>query len=291
MFVGAMTAIVTPFRHGKVDDPALRALVEAQIDAGIDGLIPCGTTGEAPTLEPAEQAHVIRVVVETVRRRVPVIAGCGSNSTAHTIAASRAAQEAGVDGLLIVTPYYNKPTQDGLFCHYRAVAEAVPLPIVVYNIPGRSVVDMSVETLARLAAAEPRIVAVKEATGQVARAQEIVRKLGDRLVVLSGDDVINSAIYAVGGRGCISVTANVAPKLVADAWDAAAAGDFLRARALHEATLDLTEALFLESSPIPVKAALAMMNRIDPEIRSPLYPMASGPREKLHAALVDLGLL
>jgi 4-hydroxy-tetrahydrodipicolinate synthase len=291
MFEGAMTALVTPFRAGRVDEPALRALVAAQIEAGIDGLVPCGTTGEAPTLEPAEQAQVIRAVVEETKKRVPVIAGCGSNSTAHAIHAARAAREAGADGLLVVTPYYNRPTQDGLYRHFRAIAEATPLPIVVYNIPGRSAVDMSNETLQRLATDEPRIVALKEATGNVGRAQEVVRRLGDRLALLSGDDALNLALYAVGGRGCISVASNVVPKLVADAWDAAHAGDWPRARELHGKTLELTEALFAESSPIPVKAALALLGKIDGEIRPPLYPISDGAGAKLRGAMARLGLL
>lgn len=290
-FVGAMTALVTPFRDGKVDDAALARLVETQIAAGIDGLIPCGTTGEAPTLEVEEQAHVIRLVVETTKKRVPVIAGTGSNSTAHTIALSKTAREAGADGLLIVTPYYNRPTQDGLIRHYKAVAEAVPLPIIVYNIPGRAGVDMGVDALVRLASEQPRIVAVKEATGSVARAQEIIRRLGDRLPVLSGEDALNLAIYAVGGKGCISVASNVLPAQVAKAWDAAAAGDFVRARAIHFETLALVEALFSETSPTPVKAALALMGAIGPEIRAPLYPMTGPARERLRAILAEHGLV
>jgi 4-hydroxy-tetrahydrodipicolinate synthase len=234
---------------------------------------------------------VIRIVVETARRRVPVLAGAGSYSTAHAIALSRAARDAGADGLLIVTPYYNRPTQDGLVRHYRAIAEAVPLPIVVYNIPGRTGGDMTVETLARLAGEQPRIVGVKEATGSIARAQEIVRRLGERFVVLSGDDLLNLAVYAVGGRGCISVASNLVPALVAEAWDAMAAGDLARARAAHFKTLALTEALFIETSPIPVKAALAMMGAISPEIRAPLYAMAGEAREKLRAVLVAHGLV
>ena len=294
VFVGAMTALVTPFKDGHVDAAALGLLVQEQLDAGIDGLVPCGTTGEAPTLEPDEHAQVIRIVVEAVRQRggkVPVIAGTGSNSTAHTIAASRAAEAAGADGLLVVTPYYNKPTQEGLYRHFRAIADAVPLPIIIYNIPGRTGCDMSVETLVRLAAAEPRIVGVKEATGSVARAQEVVRRLGDRLAVLSGEDALNLPIYAVGGQGCISVVSNVVPRLVADAYDAAAAGEFVKARELHRQTLGLAEALFVETNPIPVKAALAMMGTIGPEIRAPLYAMSGPARERLRAILSEHGLV
>jgi 4-hydroxy-tetrahydrodipicolinate synthase len=285
-----MTALVTPFRGGRVDDAALRALIEEQIAAGIDGLVPVGTTGEAPTLEPEEAAHVVRLTVEAARKRVPVIAGVGSNSTAHTVANARAAREAGADALLVVTPYYNKPTQEGLYRHFRAVAEATPLPIVLYNIPGRSVIDLSVDTLERLARDEPRVAAIKEASGQVQRTQEIVRRLGDRLSVLSGEDALNLALYSVGARGCISVTSNLVPKLVAEAWDAAEKGDFARARAAHLRTVPLTDALFLEPSPQPVKAALAMLGRIDGEIRLPLVPCTEATREKLRAALGELGL-
>ncbi len=290
MFSGALTALCTPFRDGRVDEPALRALVDAQIDGGIDGLCPVGTTGEAPTLEPEEQAHVIRVVVEQAKQRVPVIAGAGSNSTAHAVAAGRAARAAGADGLLVVTPYYNKPTQEGLYRHFRAVADGVGLPIVVYNIPGRSVIDLSIDTLVRLATDEPLIAGLKDATGSVARMQETARRLGDRLPVLSGDDALNLACYAVGGRGCISVASNVVPRLVAEVWDAAAAGDFSRARALHLRTLALTEALFTEANPIPVKAALAMLGRMSPEIRLPLVPISDGARARLVAALREHGL-
>ena len=286
-----MTAIVTPFRGGRVDEPALRGLIEEQIAAGIDGLVPVGTTGEAPTLEPDEAAQVIRLTVEAARKRVPVIAGVGSNSTAHTVENARRAREAGADALLVVTPYYNKPTQEGLYRHFRAVAEATPLPVVVYNIPGRSVIDLSVETLERLARDEPRIAAVKEATGQVQRAQEIVRRLGDRMAVLCGEDLLNLGLYAVGARGCISVASNVVPKLVADAWDAAAAGDFARARAAHLQTVRLTEALFAETSPQPVKAALALLGKIDGEIRLPLTPCSDAVRERVRAALAELGML
>jgi 4-hydroxy-tetrahydrodipicolinate synthase len=288
--VGAMTALVTPFRGGRVDDAALRALIEEQIGAGIDGLVPVGTTGEAPTLEPEEAAQVVRVTVDAARKRVPVIAGIGSNSTAHTVANARAARDAGADALLVVTPYYNKPTQEGLYRHFRAVAEATPLPIVVYNIPGRSVIDLSVDTLERLVRDEPRIAAVKEASGQAQRTQEIVRRLGDRVSVLSGEDALNLALYSVGARGCISVTSNVVPKLVAEAWDAVEKGDFARARAAHLRTVPLTDALFAESSPQPLKAALAMLGRIDGEIRLPLVPCSEATREKVRAALGELGL-
>lgn len=291
MFLGAMTALATPFRDGQVDHPALASLVERQIRAGIDGLVPCGTTGESPTLEPSEQQAVIRTVVEAAQGRVPVIAGAGSNSTHHCVALARAACAAGADGLLVVTPYYNRPTQEGLVRHFLAVAQAVDLPIIVYNIPGRTGCDLSIDSLERLAAESPRVVALKEATGSVGRAQETVRRLGHRIAVFSGDDALNLPIYSVGGRGTISVLANVAPQNVADTWDAAARQDFATAHALHADLLDLMEALFLETNPIPVKTALAMMGLITDEIRLPLCAMSAKPRERLRAVLARHGLV
>ncbi len=291
MFVGAMTALVTPFRDGKVDAPALARLVDAQIAGGIDGLIPCGTTGEAPTLELSEHVEVVRTVVEATRKRVPVIAGAGSNSTAHAIHLAKVAHDAGADGILVVTPYYNKPTQDGLVRHYKAVAEATPLPLVVYNVPGRTGVDMGAEAIARLCSEQSRVVAVKEAGGSALRMQELARRLGNGVSVLSGDDGLNLACYAVGGQGCISVTSNVAPALVSAVWDASAAGDWARARAVQQKLSALNEVLFSESNPIPVKAAAAMMGLCGPEIRAPLYAMAGPGREKLRATLAEYGLL
>ena len=290
MFVGAMTALVTPMRDGHLDLEALAELVEAQLPAGIDGLVPCGTTGESATLSHEEHAEVVRHVVKIARKRVPVIAGAGSNSTAEAIALSKAARAAGADGLLHITPYYNKPTQDGLYHHFKAIAEAVPLPIILYNVPSRTSCDMLPDTVARLCEVAS-IVGIKEATGQVVRTQQLVAKIGERLAIVSGEDAINFPLYAVGARGCISVVSNVAPKLVADCWDAAAAGDYARARALHYQSLSLADALFLETNPIPAKAALAMMGRIGPEIRPPMYPMSAPARERLRAVLVEHGLV
>jgi 4-hydroxy-tetrahydrodipicolinate synthase len=290
MFVGAMTALVTPLANGKVDKKALEDLVEAQIAGGIDGLIPCGTTGESATLTHEEHHEVVRIVVAAAKKRVPVIAGAGSNSTAEAISLSKAAREAGADGLLHITPYYNRPTQEGLYLHFKAAVEATGLPTVLYNVPARTGSDLSVDTLARLCEL-PAIVAIKEATGQVVRTQQIIQKLGDRCIVLSGEDAINYPLYAVGARGCISVVSNVAPKLVAECWDAVAANDHARARKLHYQSLPLAEALFSEANPIPAKAALHMMGTIGAEIRSPLHPMSAGPREKLRGVLVEMGLL
>ena len=290
MFVGAMTALVTPMRDGQVDEAALEALVEWQVAEGIDALVPCGTTGESATLTHEEHAKVVRAVVRAAKKRVPVIAGAGSNSTAEAIALSKAAREAGADALLHITPYYNRPTQEGLYLHFRAVAEAVPLPIVLYNVPVCTGCDLLPDTIARLCDL-PSVVAVKEAHGTVQRTQQILSRVGDRLVILSGEDAINYPLWAVGARGCISVVSNVAPRLVADCWDAHAAGDAARARKLHYDSLPLAEALFSEASPIPSKAALAMMGRIPPDIRLPLHAMSEAPRQKLRAVLQHMGLL
>jgi len=290
MFVGAMTALVTPMRDGGVDWKALEELVATQVQGGIDALVPCGTTGESATLTHDEHAEVLRFVVKTAAKRVPVIAGAGSNSTAEAIALSKAAKAAGADGLMHITPYYNKPTQDGLFVHFKAIMDAVPLPLVAYNVPSRTGCDMLPDTIARLAAL-PQLVAVKEATGTVQRTQQIIGKLGDRLVILSGEDAINYPLYCVGARGCISVVSNVAPALVAGIWDAHQAGDAGRARTLHYQSLSLADALFLESNPIPAKTALSMMGRMGAEMRSPLSPMSAANRDKLRAELVSQGLL
>lgn len=289
-FEGAFTAIVTPFTKDKIDDKALTDLVEEQIAAGIDGIVACGTTGEASTLTHEEHVHVVSVVVKAAKKRVPVIAGAGSNSTAHSIELARGSREVGADGLLLVTPYYVKPMQDGLVRHFRAVVEAVPLPTVVYNVPSRTSCDLMPETVARLVDLAP-IVGIKEATGSPVRATQIIARVADRITVLSGDDFTMFPLYAVGARGVISVLSNVAPKLVADMWDAVRAGDWTKARALHYEAQPLTELLFAETSPGPVKAALAMAGKISDEIRPPLYPVTGQLRERLRAQLAGAGLL
>jgi len=290
MFTGVITALVTPFRQGAVDEEALRRLVNDQISAGVDGLVPVGTTGESPTLTAEEHIRVIKIVIDETRRRVPVIAGTGSNSTREAIDLSRAAKELGADGMLQVTPYYNKPTQDGLYRHFKAIVDEVPLPTVVYNVPGRTSCDLLPDTVARLCDL-PQVVAIKEATGSAQRAAQILSRCGDRLVVLSGDDATAFPLYALGARGCISVVSNVAPAEMAAMWDAAAEGEWNEARTLHFKLFPLAEGLFVETSPIPVKAALAMMGRIADEIRPPLYPMTTGNREKLRKILADLELI
>ena len=290
MFTGIITALVTPFRNDAVDETALRALVEDQIKNGVDGLVPVGTTGESPTLNFEEHVRVIKIVVEAARKRVPVIAGTGSNATHEAIELSQEARKVGADGLLQVTPYYNRPTQDGLYRHFKAIVDAVPLPTILYNVPGRTSCDLLPETVARLAELAP-IVGVKEATGSALRASQILARVGDRLVVLSGDDATAFPLFALGARGCISVVSNVAPAEMSAMWDAAAAGDWKKARDLHYKLLPLGEGLFVEPNPTPVKAALAMMGRISEEVRPPLYPLSPGHREKLRGMLADLKLV
>jgi len=285
-----MTALVTPMRGGRIDEEALRRLVEEQIAAGIDGLVAVGTTGESPTVTHEEHAIIVRIVVDAAKKRVPVIAGAGSNSTREAQELARACKAAGADGLLQITPYYNKPTQDGLVRHFRAVLEAAPLPTILYNVPGRTGCDLLPETVARLAEL-PEVVAIKEATGSTVRAQQIIARTEGRLTVFSGDDATALPLYVLGAQGLISVTSNVVPADVAAMWDAAAAGLWTRARELHYKLLPLSDALFLEANPIPVKAALAMMGKIDPEIRPPLCAMSSPNRDRLRAVLAQMALL
>jgi len=290
MFKGVITALVTPLRNDRVDEEALRRLVDDQIRAGIDGLVPVGTTGESPTLTNEEHIRVIEVVVEEAKKRVPVIAGTGANATREAIELTAAAKAVGADGTLQVTPYYNKPTQDGLFRHFKAVVDAVGLPMVVYNVPGRTGCDLLPETIARLCEL-PLVVGVKEATGNLQRAAQIIARVGDRMTMLSGDDATAMPFYAIGGNGCISVVSNVVPADMAAMWDAAAAGNWAKARELHYKVFPLSEGLFIEANPIPVKAALAMMGKIADEIRAPLYPMAGANREKVRKILADLKLI
>jgi 4-hydroxy-tetrahydrodipicolinate synthase len=289
-FEGAMTALVTPLRNGAVDKPALAALVEEQIAAGIDGLVAVGTTGESATLPPPEHIAVVEHVVQVANKRVPVIGGAGANSTAEAIELSRACRDAGADGLLHVTPYYNRPTQDGMFRHFEAATKAGGLPVILYNVPGRTACDLLPATVERLCAVDD-IVAIKEATGNTVRASEIIERCGDRITVMSGDDFTTFPLYAVGSRGVISVVSNVAPKWMADMWDAVAAGDWTRARELHYKILPLTRLLFAEPNPIPVKAALAIMGRIGTEIRPPMYECSPELRARLEEQLRTEGLV
>ncbi|ATB42775.1 4-hydroxy-tetrahydrodipicolinate synthase [Cystobacter fuscus] len=286
-----MTALATPFRQGAFDEGAYRALIRQQLAGGTSGLIPMGTTGEAVTMSAEERQRAIRVAVDEAAGRAPVVAGAGSNSTAETIAGVRLARDVGADGALLVTPYYNKPTQAGLVEHYKAVARAHPgFPIVVYNVPGRTGVDLLPETVLRLCDV-PEVVAIKEATGNMPRAVDLVEKCGDRLTLLSGDDFTVLPFIACGGKGVISVSSNVAPRMMADLVAAARAGRFEQARALQVRMNELHRLLFVESSPIPVKWALHALGLFGPEVRLPLVPMTEPNARKLEAELRKLGLL
>jgi 4-hydroxy-tetrahydrodipicolinate synthase len=286
MLTGSHVAIVTPFRKGKVDERALGDLIEWQIAKGTNGIVPCGTTGESATLTHEEHNRVIELTVEVVRGRVPVMAGTGSNSTDEAISLTKHAKQAGADAALLITPYYNKPTQEGLYRHYKAIAEAVDLPLVLYNIPGRTGVNMLPSTIARLAATK-NVVGVKEGSGTVQQASDIVQMCGDRLSVLAGDDSLTLPMMAVGGKGVITVTANIAPTEMAQMVKAFADGRVDEARRLHFQLSPLFAALFYETNPIPVKEALGMMGKIDSELRLPLCPMSQDNREKLMRVLKE----
>ena len=288
---GTFTAIVTPFSPDgdSVDFAALDALVEAQIAGGVSGLVPCGTTGESPTLTDEEQAQVIARVVTVAKKRVPVLAGTGSPSTKKSIAASKAAIAAGADGVMIVMPYYNKPSQEGLRQHALAIAKAVPAPIVLYNIPGRCVIDLSLETTARICEAAPNVVGIKDATGNVLRCQEIKRTLGDRITVLCGDDGLTLPMMSVGASGVISVTSNVRPREVSEVTRLFLDGDLAGARARHFALLPLHALLFVEPNPAPAKAALAAEGKMSATVRLPLAPATEGLTKQVLQALAKLG--
>lgn len=290
MFAGSLVAIVTPFRKGKLDERAFGDLIEWQIVNGTNGIVPCGTTGESATLTHDEHHRVVKLAVEVARGRVPVIAGTGSNSTEEAISLTRHAKEDGADGALLITPYYNKPTQEGLYRHYKAVAEAVEIPQILYNIPGRTGVNMLPATVARLSAMK-NIVGIKEGSGSVQQASEIAQTCGERLTVLAGDDALTLPMMAVGGKGVITVTANVMPKDMAQLVDTFLNGRILESRQLHFKLSPLFNALFLETNPIPVKEALGMMGKIDPELRLPLCAMGTDNREKLSRVMKDMGLV
>jgi 4-hydroxy-tetrahydrodipicolinate synthase len=290
VFQGSLVALVTPFRDGKVDEGKLKELVEFQIAGGTDVIVPCGTTGESPTLDHEEHKRVVDVVIATANRRVPVVAGTGSNSTAEAIALTKYARKAGADGALVVLPYYNKPTQKGLIAHCRAIADAADLPLILYNIPGRTGVNMLPETLAQLAD-HPNIVGMKEATGNLEQMTQDIVLCGDKLSFLSGDDTLTLPLMAVGGRGVISVVANIVPRDVADMTHAFLNGDWKRARELHLKLFPLSQAMFIETNPIPVKTSLAMLGKIREEVRLPLCSMTDANRRKLEVALQSYGLL
>ena len=287
-FPGALTALITPFRDGAVDHEALERIVEQQIAGGSAGLVPCGSTGESATLTHDEHIEVVRVVVRSARGRVPVIAGTGSNSTAEATRLSGAARDAGAAAALLISPYYNRPTQEGIYQHYRQIAAATRFPLIVYNIPSRTGSKIEAGTLARLAELD-EIVGLKEATGSLDEVQEVIHRCGDALAVYSGDDALTLPIMAVGGIGVISVLGNCLPRASADAVDAAVRGDWPTARRLHYALLPVMRALFLEVNPIPIKAAMSMLGLCRDELRLPLVPMSAAPREVLRAALRAAG--
>ncbi len=289
IFQGAYVAMVTPFENGMIDERAIRRHVDFLIDNGINGLVPCGTTGESVTLSDDEKVAVVRITKSQARGRVPVIAGAGSNNTVHAVHLSKLMKETGADALLHVTPYYNKPTQEGLFRHFSAVASATDLSVILYNIPGRTAVDMQAETVARLARACPTIVGDKECAG-VERVTTIRETLGKTFRIFSGEDALNADLYRAGANGAISVTGNIAPQLVSQVWCAANAGNWDEAAALQDKLQALNRILFSETSPIPVKTALAMMGHMREEFRLPLCEMRSDTREQLQRTLQHYNL-
>jgi 4-hydroxy-tetrahydrodipicolinate synthase len=290
VFAGVLTALVTPFRDGAVDERALTELVELQIAAGVDGVVPCGSTGEAATLSHAEHQRVVEVAVAAARGRVHVLAGTGSNNTVEAIQLTQHAKEAGADGALLISPYYNRPTQDGIFAHYAEIARRTSFPLVVYNIPGRTGSNVLPSTIARLAEVD-QIVGVKESCGDLNQISHVIASVPDSFAVLAGDDWATLPMLALGGKGVISTIGNVAPGEVVDLVRAFRAGDIERARSVHYRLLPLIDALFCETNPIPVKAALAMRGLIHEELRLPLLPISNGNRERLQAVLKELGLL
>jgi 4-hydroxy-tetrahydrodipicolinate synthase len=289
LFKGSITALITPFRDGKVDAQAFRKLVEWQIDQGTHGLVPCGTTGESPTLTHDEHKQVIEICIEAAAGRVPVIAGTGSNSTAEAVELTRHAKEAGADGALVVTPSYNKPTQEGLYLHYKAINDCADIPILIYNIPGRSVVDMSVDTMARLFKLS-HIVGVKDATANMARVSQQRAAMGADFIQLSGEDATALGFMAHGGAGCISVTANIAPALCSEFQLACLAGNFRLALQLQDRLMPLHDSLFVESNPGPVKYAAAKLGLCNGETRLPLAPIGAASRKRVDDALAAVGL-
>ncbi len=290
MFRGSITALITPFKKGKVDEQAFQDFVAWQINEGSHGFVPCGTTGESPTLSHAEHKRVVELCVEVAKGRVPVIAGSGSNSTAEAIELTKHAKQAGADAALIVTPYYNKPTQEGLVLHYLAIANAVDIPIVIYNIPGRSVIDMTVETMAKLAEHE-NIVGVKDATNDLARPQKLMQLVGDKFCQLSGEDSTSIGHLAQGGKGCISVTANVAPRLCAQLQDSWHLGTYDDAFRLRDILSPLHDAMFVETNPAPAKFAVSLLGKCQPDVRLPLAPLKIKSKARIEEAMRAAGLL
>ena len=290
MFKGSITALITPFRNNKLDEVALTRLVEWQIAEGTHGLVPVGTTGESPTLDFDEHKRVIDITVQTAKKRVPVIAGTGSNSTDEAVELSQYAEKAGADGVLIVTPYYNKPTQEGLYQHFKAINDAIHIPIVIYNIPARSIVDMSVATMARCAELK-NVVGVKDATANLARPSQQRAACGTEFCQLSGEDATALGFMAHGGQGCISVASNVAPRLCAEFQSACLAGDYRQALALQDRLMPLHDVLFVETNPGPVKYAVSRLGFCTADMRLPMVPVSDATKKAVDAVLRELGLL
>jgi 4-hydroxy-tetrahydrodipicolinate synthase len=290
MFHGSLPALITPFRNGALDEQAFQAFVEWQITEGSHGLVPCGTTGESATLSLEEHLLVVRLCVEAAHNRVPVIAGAGSNSTAHAIELAKGAKAAGADAVLVVAPYYNKPSQEGLVAHYTAINDAVDIPIVVYNVPSRTVIDISVETVGRLSKLA-NVVGIKDASGDIGRVARHRALCGSKFVQLSGDDPNAVGFNASGGAGCISVTANVAPKLCAQMQDAMAQGAFERARAIDDKLVALHKTLFVEPSPAPAKYGASLLGKCEDAVRLPLLTCTDAAKAQIRSAMTQAGLL
>ena len=291
MFTGVLPAVVTPFKNGEVDEDSLRELIEFQIENGVHGIVPCGTTGESATLSHEEHERVVEITVEQVKGRVPVVAGTGSNNTAEAIRLTAHAKKAGADGVLMISPYYNKPTQEGIYQHYKKVAQEVAIPIVVYNSPGRTASNIEPTTFARLAEID-NSVGVKEASGSMTQITEIIRLCGDKLTVVSGEDFLTYPLMAVGGKGVICVVANIVPRDMADLCNLLLAGEYEKAKPLYYRLLPLCHAMFYETNPAPVKAALEMMGKISSgEVRLPLAPMSEDNRNKVRKELETYGVL
>ena len=289
-FEGSMVALVTPFKNGKIDEKAFRNLIDLQIAGGTSVLVPCGTTGESATMSHAEHEQVIAICQEQAGKRAQVLAGAGSNSTAEAIRLTEFCEKAGVDGVLHITPYYNKPTQEGLLQHFQAIAKSTSLPVVLYNVPGRTGVNMLPETVVALAKID-NIVGIKEASGSLVQATEIIKNTDESFYLLSGEDALNYPLYAIGAKGAISVTCNLLPKKCAEQYAAIKKGDFAKALQIHQELFELNNVLFVETNPIPVKAALALMGYLDEEYRLPLVKISSKNREVLKAVLQKNGLL
>lgn len=290
-FTGAFTALVTPFTNGAVDEEAYRAHIEWQIEQGIDGLVPCGTTGESATLSHAEHVQVIKICVDQVKGRVPVLAGAGSNNTTEAVELARHAKDAKADGALLITPYYNKPTQAGLIAHFAAIANGVSMPFIVYNVPGRTSVNLLPQTVAALKKQVPDVVGIKEATGNLTQISEVIEFCGRDFTVLSGDDFTVLPTLAIGGHGVISVVSNVAPAMMRKLCKAWRKGDIEKARKLHYKLAPISRAMFMETNPIPAKTALGMMGRMKPELRLPLVNMSPENDARLSDVLKKTGIM